>query len=359
MTFTSDYKFRMSAGKNTLILCSVLMMSWLWSAPAGAQDIHLSHIHSSPTFLNPAMTGLYDGDFRFAANYRQQWRNTTANYRTLALAFDSRVTDLRDAGYLAVGMNLFADKAGDLDFTTTSAMFSFAAGKALDYKGNHMIMAAVQGGLIQNSIDYSTLYVFDPEPAIGSGAPGRVNAFDASAGLAWYSRFQENFVYGGFSIAHIGAPDLAMIGQSLNYEERLARKYTIHGGGEFKVSDKYTIMPSFIAVEQVPHREIMMGSFFRYDHSEFKRDRGSSVYVGAWFRYFVRTDINSSADAVVVTARLDQNRITYAFSYDINLSTLTRATKGLGGPELSVIYTGRWSSESNKKRRGKIDCPKF
>ena len=105
----------------------LLIVLLLGSTICRGQDIHLSHIHASPTFLNPAMTGLFNGDYRFAANYKQQWRNTTANYRTLALAFDSRITDLRSTGYLAVGVNLFADKAGDLNFTTTSAALSFAA----------------------------------------------------------------------------------------------------------------------------------------------------------------------------------------------------------------------------------------
>ena len=42
-----------------------------------AQDVHFSHIHASPTIMNPAMTGLFDGDLRLILNYRSQWNNFT------------------------------------------------------------------------------------------------------------------------------------------------------------------------------------------------------------------------------------------------------------------------------------------
>ena len=34
------------------------------SRTAMGQDVHLSHIHASPTFLNPAMVGLMNEDLR-------------------------------------------------------------------------------------------------------------------------------------------------------------------------------------------------------------------------------------------------------------------------------------------------------
>ncbi|MFT7589391.1 MAG: type IX secretion system PorP/SprF family membrane protein [Limisphaerales bacterium] len=345
--------------KPTHIMRLVCCLILLACTTVQGQDIHLSQIHASPTFLNPAMTGLYDGDFRLIANYKQQWRNTTANYRTLALGFDSKISDLDNQGFLAVGLNLFSDKAGDLDFSTTSAMLTFSAAKSLDRRGKHMIMMAVQGGLIRNSLDYTMLNVFDPEPSIVAGSTSQVNVMDASAGIAWYSRFDNHLVYGGISASHLGQPDMAMIGRGLNYEEKLQRKFIFHGGGEFKLNNKYTLMPSFITMEQLPHREWLFGSFIRYDHSEYKRDKGSSFYLGAWYRYFLRTDIKSSSDGLVLSARLDQNKLTYAFSYDLNFSSLSRATKGIGGPELSIIYVGRWNGTSKGNSKSKIDCPKF
>ena len=41
-----------------------------------AQDPHFTQYFTSPLTLNPALTGLVQGDLRFAANYRQQWAST-------------------------------------------------------------------------------------------------------------------------------------------------------------------------------------------------------------------------------------------------------------------------------------------
>jgi hypothetical protein len=48
-----------------LILISVLSLK--------AQDPNFSQFFASPLTLNPALTGKFDGVFRIAGNYRNQW----------------------------------------------------------------------------------------------------------------------------------------------------------------------------------------------------------------------------------------------------------------------------------------------
>ena len=57
---------------------------------ANAQDVHLSHIHASPTFLNPAMVGLMNEDLRLIGNYRSQWQTFNAGYRTMIASADMK-----------------------------------------------------------------------------------------------------------------------------------------------------------------------------------------------------------------------------------------------------------------------------
>jgi len=40
---------------------------------ASAQDPNFSQFFVSPLTLNPALTGKFDGNFRIAGNYRDQW----------------------------------------------------------------------------------------------------------------------------------------------------------------------------------------------------------------------------------------------------------------------------------------------
>ncbi len=331
---------------------------------AAAQDIHFSQIHASPTALNPAMTGIFDGDYRVIANYRQQWRSATANYRTLAASADVHVMGLGEHGLLSAGVNLMADRAGDLDFTTSSVMFSVGAARKLNARGDHMISVAIQSGILQQSLNYAAMHVFDPEPAMMNGAGNRVAAADISAGIAWYKSLgRDHKIYSGLSIFHIGEPDMALLGGAgAAYSEPLARRGVWHGGGEFKLKEQWYALPSFIMMEQSPNREITLGSFLRYDTDKSpSNQKGSSIYLGSWFRWFYRPDISSGYDSMVMTARWDKNRLAMAFSYDINMSSLARVTRGAGGPELSIIYIGDWSgsSQKNKVSRMRVDCPRF
>ena len=40
---------------------------------SNAQDPHLSLYDAAPLFLNPAMTGVFEGDWRLHGQYRTQW----------------------------------------------------------------------------------------------------------------------------------------------------------------------------------------------------------------------------------------------------------------------------------------------
>ena len=56
-----------------------------------AQDPHFSQFFSSPLTLNPALTGLFDGDFRVAGNYRTQWPTINNAFKTGTASFDFSV----------------------------------------------------------------------------------------------------------------------------------------------------------------------------------------------------------------------------------------------------------------------------
>jgi hypothetical protein len=83
-----------------------------------AQDIHFSQYYASPLTLNPALTGLINGDFRAVANYRGQWfsiptTSAAAPYNTYQGSFDASVfrKKLKNSG-LGLGAMFYADEAG-------------------------------------------------------------------------------------------------------------------------------------------------------------------------------------------------------------------------------------------------------
>ena len=55
-----------------------------------SQDIHYSQFYNAPLTLNPALTGIFRGDIRFQANYRNQWRSVPVDFVTFTAAADMK-----------------------------------------------------------------------------------------------------------------------------------------------------------------------------------------------------------------------------------------------------------------------------
>jgi len=140
-----------------------------------AQDVHFSHIHATPTFLNPAMTGLFDGDVRFSGNFRTQWTDVTRGYRTMAGAVDMKFAETKGNNVFGGGLQLISDKAGDLDFSTNIVSLNFSVLKALDRKGTHFVSLGFQNAFTSTSVNYAKIIANHAEPAIIDGASNNSN----------------------------------------------------------------------------------------------------------------------------------------------------------------------------------------
>src|SRR5436190_18049457 len=80
-----------------------------------AQDPNFSQFFASPLTLNPAMTGKFDGEFRVAGNYRNQWPSINNAYTTATVSFDMDImknkVPINDQ--FGIGVLGLTDRAGD------------------------------------------------------------------------------------------------------------------------------------------------------------------------------------------------------------------------------------------------------
>jgi uncharacterized protein YukJ len=63
-----------------------------------AQDIHWSQFSDNPIFQNPGQAGNFKGDYRFVANYRDQWRAVSVPFQTMSVSVDGRINKLKKIG---------------------------------------------------------------------------------------------------------------------------------------------------------------------------------------------------------------------------------------------------------------------
>lgn len=328
--------------RKTKLRCASLLAALAFTAQtAQAQDIHFTQFTASPLIVNPAFTGNFNGQWRASAIYRDQWRSVTAPFKTYAISFDAPlVTDLTLDDYLAGGIQLYNDRAGDGNLSNLSALASVAYHKFLGGGGqepNMSLSVGFQGGYTQKSIDLSRLY-FGNEFQNGDWNPGiggenlnnKIDYFTVNAGVSWAHSVGSRFGYAlGLGANNLNQPR-ETFQRRANTEVGLGMRYTAQVGAIAYLSDKFSLRPALLYQSQSTAVEVVVGNEFHYimGDPEF-RNFTTAVFLGGWTR------LN---DAFMVTAGLEFKGMRLGLSYDINNSDLQNASNGNGGFEISLTY---------------------
>ncbi len=305
------------------------------SAVAVAQDIHYSQFNATTQNLNPAQTGLFNGDWRFAGNYRSQWSAIPVPYKTFSIAADTRLKTKLQNDVPALGLIVNNDRSGDSKFTTTQVFISASYIKKLNKDSTHFLSFAIQPGISTKSFDINALTFdnqydgdqFNPNLASGENfSKTRITYFDLGGGLAYLWRKNNRTKLNlGLSAFHLNAPKQSFFN---NDEIRLDRKYVISGLAEFPVSEKLDVLPTFMYEGQGKFHETVLGASGKY---YLKPVNGieTAVSLGAYYRL---------KDAFIMSANVDYRNFNVGLSYDVNTSKLIAATNRRGGFEISIIY---------------------
>ncbi|MEO1437836.1 MAG: PorP/SprF family type IX secretion system membrane protein [Bacteroidota bacterium] len=330
---------------------------------AQAQDPHFSQFSAVPSRLSPALGGVYEGSFRFAAVYRNQWSSVLGGnaFNTAAASFDARFFGARN-DFFSAGIAVMSDRAGEVQLSQNQVHFTFSYLKQLS--GNPRIgfaqylVAGVQGGIGQQTVNFGDARfslqfdgdAFNPDLPTGENFGENSNSYvDFNAGLMWYGLFGDRrSMYFGGTIHHINQPDVSF---SNNLSEPLFAKFGVHGGGELPLGDQLSVLPGFLAMKQGPSIEFMAGGNLRLLRGN---DYGDvAIRAGLWGRVVGKTGEFLGTDAAIVSFGLEYLSWTLQGSYDINTSTLEAASDNRGAFEVTLIYV------SPSKRRGELVCPKF
>ena len=315
-----------------------------------AQDPHFSQFFSSPLTLNPAFTGKFDGEWRLAANHRDQWPSIPKAYVTTSASLDFGILKSRipKGDVFGIGISGLSDQSADAALKLNYGSLSLSYHKALDEDGYNTIGAGFQATYSSAILDRTKLTFEDQLTQNGFTNPTQEtfsngtnqNYMDINAGVLYSgSSNGVNNYYLGLSIYHINKPNLSFIDKTWN----LASRLSFHGGGSFPLNENLMVNASAIYQMQNKASEVVFGAalsaLLNGDESN-----PTNVYFGSWMR------LN---DAIIPYVGIEINGLRIGASYDINTSSLKSATASRGGSEFSLIYI---------KRKGEvkgIPCPKF
>ncbi len=325
----------------------LLGLGLLLSGALNAQDIHFTQYQMQPLLQSPAMAGIGQ-DLRAVLQHRNQWASVTTPFTTTAFSYDMQLKQKRGkAGYLAVGVNFFSDKAGDAKLKSSQGGLSLAY--HIKTGENSTIGAGLFGGFGQRSIDPTGLQwgeqyngsAYDPSLSTGESLAAESFTFmDLGLGGTWHynSAKGANDVVAnqstqatiGFGYFHVTRPTYTF----LNAEEQLSAKLVLHGNARFSLGEgNSAIVPSFQYTKQGPSSELMVGAMFRYVLTPTSKvtgiNKGSALSLGPVIR---------AKDAIAIAAMMEFGHMAVGLSYDLNTSSLKSASNGLGAFEIAIRF---------------------
>ncbi|MEO5682233.1 MAG: PorP/SprF family type IX secretion system membrane protein [Chitinophagaceae bacterium] len=320
-----------------------------------AQDPHFSQFFSSPLTLNPALTGKFDGVFRAAGNYRDQWPSFTKAFITSTISLDAPMLTnrLNDNDVWGVGLMAMTDKTADGILNSNYISVSTSYHKGLDEDGYHQLGFGFQGTYASKRLD-GTRLKFEEELALDGtwtlptteavdGRNVNINFFDFNAGLLYNgSTDGKNNFYLGASMYHINRPKEVYFGSGYY---TLNPRLTVHGGGYFKVGETTTLHLTALFSQQAGAHESVLGGAVAFNLNNDETENPTNFYAGSWLRF---------NDAIIPYMGLEWGDFRLGATYDVNYNSLKVGSQSRGGIEISLIYIKKPASG----RRG-IPCPKF
>ncbi|MBT8218215.1 MAG: PorP/SprF family type IX secretion system membrane protein [Bacteroidia bacterium] len=299
------------------------------------QDLHFSQYDKAPSNLNPALTGIFDGDIRFTGNYRSQWYAVPVSYQTFSGAMDMKFFDRNQpTGFFSGGVRLFYDKAGDSQLSTSDLAINAAYTRLLAPK--HLISFGVGLGIIQRAFKTADL-LFESQwdgnavnPSLGTQEQiNNTNTLFAnfSAGLNYHYQVPEKRTSMDIGIAlfHINEPDQAFRDDA---SRKLPQRLSLYAMGSFKATEKVDFGLSAMTQSQGSYNELLFGLSGTF-HVNQKRNEELAIRAGLSFR---------TNDALIPNIMVMYKQFTAGLSYDINSSDFKISTDQRGGPEFSFSY---------------------
>lgn len=322
-----------------------------------AQDIHSSQFYSVPSGVNPAFTGFFSNDYFVAATYKTQYGSISTPYQTIgATAEVSLLKNKRPNSILGVGTQIIHDRAGSTTFTTDIFNVNVSYLQVLDVNRKHVIGAGFQNGISLRKFDISKA-TFDNQFNGYDGFDQNINPNEsglntrqidynlAIGGLYSFSPKEHYNLFVSFSAFNLLQPNVSFYNEK---ENKLFRRYTAFAGGEFKLKDSWSMLPSVMYQKQGPHHEAVFGSFVRYGLIKSRKER-LAINVGAWYR------LN---DAIIPAVKLEYKGFNLTMNFDVNVSKLSKVSRFNGGGEITISYSGFMFKEHVKPAKP-LFCPAF
>jgi len=336
-------------GKRRIRHLIITLVCYCFCYTAKAQDIHFSQFFETPLLRNPSLAGIFTGDVRVQAVYRDQWNSVTNAYRTGSVNGELKMPIGKSNDFITTGLQIMYDKAGTIGWTSTHVMPALNYHKSLSTDKNSYLSLGFMGGWIQRRFDPSKATTNSQYDNGGIGenfSNTQFSYLDGSVGMSYNSNLAynpDNNFFIGAAYHHFNRPNQTFFYRNANIE--LEPKWVFSGGIKLGVADNAYMTILGDHSKQGGFSETVAGMMYGLKLGNDPVNPDYTIHAGTFLR------LN---DAIIPVVKLDYNPFTFSLSYDANISKLKPSSYGRGGFEISFSYIGF------RKSKGEyLLCPRF
>lgn len=333
----------------------LLLCLFARSIAALGQDHIYSQFFNAPLYLNPSLTGQFEGDFRMNMIYRNQWTGLNGTLSYINASADLNIP--RFGGGVGLQFNRSSEGTAFLVKNNVAATYSYSVGT-----DDFVLSFGIQAGFTNRQIDWNKLVFSDQIDNRLGYIPGSISAaqppsqaskffFDPAAGV--------NLVYGNFMTGiashHINQPDESFSGA----QAKLPMRLTGYASYRIALTQNYTygadeasyVIPSVVYYKQGNVSSMSAGAQFKH----------KGLNSGLWYR----TAGEGGPDAIVVslifdifTGRENGEKLRVGISHDATTSKINY-TNTNGTTEASIGYQKYFPNSSSFNKFNGLRCYDF
>lgn len=341
---------------------NAMYIRWGWMLLLGCiigqlqgQDVSYTQFLTNPIYLNPSLSGNYNGSYRLSGNYRDYWTGNVDNsLRSFAMSGDMKF-ELKNQfqafnDIASFGFVFQTDRVALFDYNKNNIALVGAYQKALGSYNPQYIGIGVTFGVIQKSISYEDISFSDQFDAIssyvlptGESLPqNNVAGMDLGIGLSYSIQYDEARYDVGITYSHLNRVNQSFYKNDPNTNpdlvksDKLFSKWTLHASLDKKFNRFYSFQPRLVLHVQGIHQSAMIGSNFRLP---IAAARHRYFHVGAYV-HGAHAGEAYQIPAVSFSTGLEMQAFTVGLSYDFGITNTLTNHKGLNTLELSFQYFG-------------------
>ncbi len=321
-------------------------------------DIHYSQFYETTILRNPSLAGVFSNNYKIGIFYRNQWSSITYPFQTIQINGEYRLSIGRNSNdFLSIGILGYNDQAGDLDQKITGLYGAVNYNKSINPDRNSYLSVGFAGGYLQYSFDPSKATfnnqfvsgIFDPaNPSLENLPIPKMTMYDIGAGANYNftSGPSQNATYMiGISGYHFTQPVFSYF-RSFTYKQNI--RLNFNAGMVRELNENVILQVHANYANQGTYDEVVGGALLGWRTFEAFTETTFEIYGGILYRY---------RDAIIPVVKLKHKHMGIGLSYDVNNSSLKKASNMQGGFELTAFITGDYPPAKGPYR--KTVCPRF